>query len=292
MQAIQSSTLDQPIQTHNELAQRLLDEAHERGWEVPTFNLSLYREARSRYCLVIPLINEGARIHSLLKRIAAVPLNAGLDVILADGGSRDGSLTPDALAPYNLTALITKTGSGKLSSQLRCAYAFALLRGYEGVITIDGNDKDDPTSLPLFTKGLNEGYDFLQASRFVRGGVAENTPLARWLAIRLIHAPMLSLASGFHWTDTTQGYRAYSARMLEDPNLGIFRDIFQNYDLLAYLSYRAPKLKYRCAELPTRRHYPGKEATPTKISFWRGNLNLLQTLWNVCRGKLNPNHSI
>eukprot|EP01036_Dinobryon_divergens_P000413 gene413-515_t len=104
--------------------------------------------------------------------------------------------------------------------------------------------------------------------------MAENTPLLRDFAIRFIHAPMLSLFSGFKWTDTTQGFRAYSRKMLLDPQIAPFREVFQAYELLAYLSYRAPKLGYRCVELPTIRRYP-KGEVPTKISSFKGNLSVL-----------------
>jgi hypothetical protein len=180
-----------------------------------------------------------------------------------------------------------KTGPGKLSAQLRVAYAFALKSGYESIITIDGNNKDDPATIPAFLEALANGLDFIQASRFIPGGQQENTPLIRNLAIRLIHAPVLSLASGYSWTDTTQGYRGYSARCLLDERTQIFRDVFQRYELLAYLSYRLPRLGYRCLELPTSRSYPQGEI-PTKISGIRGNLNLLKVLIKASFGAFNP----
>jgi dolichol-phosphate mannosyltransferase len=180
-----------------------------------------------------------------------------------------------------------KTAPGKLSAQLRCAYAFALDQGYEGIVTIDGNDKDDPEAIPRFIEALKQGVDFVQASRFVPGGIAQNTPKSRDFAIRFIHAPMLSLASGFKWTDTTQGFRAYSRTLLLDPRMAIFRDVFSTYELLAYLSYRAPKLGYRCVELPTVRRYP-KGEVPTKISSVKGNLSVLEVLFRACLGLYNP----
>jgi len=190
------------------------------------------------------------------------------------------------LRSNGVRGLLVKSGPGKLSAQLRCAYSFALDQGYEGIVTIDGNDKDDPDAIPQFIDALREGVDFVQASRYIQGGVAENTPLSRDLAIRLIHAPLLSFASGFRWTDTTQGFRAYSRRMLLDPKLAPFRDIFASYELLAYLSYRAPKLGYRCIELPTVRRYP-KGEVPTKISSLRGNLSVLTVLFRACAGAYN-----
>jgi len=170
---------------------------------------------------------------------------------------------------------------------LRCAYAHVLDEGYLGVVTIDGNDKDDPEAIPRFIKALSEGIDFVQASRFLSGGVAENTPKSRDFAIRLIHAPLLSLASGFKWTDTTQGFRAYSARLLASPELAIFRDVFISYELLAHLSYKAPKLGFKCVELATIRRYP-KGEVPTKISAFRGNLAVFKVLIKACLGHYDP----
>lgn len=130
--------------------------------------------------------------------------------------------------------------------------------------------------------------DFVQASRYLPGGVGENTPRLREFAIRWIHAPLLSGFSGFHWTDTTQGFRAYSRRLLLDPKVAPFRDIFSTYELLAYLSYRAPKLGYRCIELPTIRRYPPTGPVPTKISSLSGNCSVFQVLIRACLGAYNP----
>ena len=260
----------------------------ERGsWQVPSFDVSFWRGRQHPWCVVIPVINEGERLTNLLRRMADCQIAGVADILIVDGGSRDGSTEPARLQPLEVRGLLVKTGAGKLSAQLRCAYAFALDQGYEGIITIDGNDKDDPAPIPRFIGALQDGVDFVQASRFIDGGVAENTPASRDLAIRWIHAPCLSLASGFHWTDTTQGFRAYSRRMLLDPAIAPFRDVFMAYELLAYLSYRAPKLGYRCVELPTSRKYPPGEV-PTKISSFRGNLAVLMTLLRACAGRYNP----
>lgn len=249
--------------------------------------MPLWLGRQHRWCVVIPVINEGERIRNLIMRISALQIAQAADLIIADGGSSDGSLALDWLQQHGVRGLLVKTGAGKLSSQLRCAYAFALEQGYDGIVTIDGNDKDDPEAIPRFIAALEEGADFVQASRFLAGGVAERTPWLRHAAIRVIHAPMLSLFSGFNWTDTTQGFRAYSRRMLLDPRIAPFRAIFTGYELLAYLSYRAPKTGFRCRELATIRRYP-KGEVPTKISAFKGNLAVLGVLFKACFGKYNP----
>ena len=74
--------------------------------------------------------------------------------------------------------------------------------------------------------------------------------------------------------------------MLLDPKIAPFRDIFMTYELLAYLSYRAPKLGYRCVELPTIRKYP-KGEVPTKISAIKGNLSVFKILILTCLDRYN-----
>jgi glycosyltransferase involved in cell wall biosynthesis len=253
-------------------------------WQVPAMETPLWLGKQHPYCVVIPVINEGERNKSLLKRMEAERISSIADIIIVDGGSTDGSLELDSLQQVGVRGLVVKKGPGKLSAQLRCAYAFALDQGYEGIVTIDGNDKDDPEAIPRFIEALDGGVDFVQASRFLPGGVAVNTPKSRDFAIRYIHAPCLSMASGFKWTDTTQGFRGYSRKLLISPKTSPFRDVFLNYELLAYMSWQAPRSGFACLELPTLRRYP-KGVVPTKISSFKGNLEVLMTLLKICSGK-------
>ena len=256
-------------------------------WQVPIFDNKLWLGRTRRWCIVIPVINEGERIKKLLARMTASNIHNIADIIIVDAGSSDGSLELKFLKRQGVKGLLVKKDSGKLSAQLRCAYAFILDQGYDGVVTIDGNNKDNPAAIPNFIEALKQGNDFIQASRFIKGGVAKNTPKIRDFAIRFIHAPLLSFFSGFKWTDTTQGFRAYSKRILTDQKIAPFRTVFNSYELLAYMSYRVPRLGYRCMELPTTREYPRGEV-PTKINGLMGNLNLIYILIKTCIGKYNP----
>ena len=256
-------------------------------WQVPSYNIQFWQKKKQDHCVVIPVINEGKRIRNLIRKMKAVNVAKIADIIIVDGGTTDGSLAIDWLKEHQVNGLLLKTGAGKLSAQLRCAYAFSLEQGYQGIVTIDGNDKDVPDPIIDFIQALKDGVDFVQASRFISGGINENTPKSRDFAIRFIHAPVLSIASGFKWTDTTQGFRAYSRNMLLDPKIAPFREIFSTYELLAYLSYCAPKLGYKCIELPTVRRYP-KDEIPTKISTIKGNWSVLKILFKTSFGAYNP----
>lgn len=103
-------------------------------------------------------------------------------------------------------------GPGGQSAQLRLAFAYAMRQGYEGVVQVDGNNKDGVEAIPGFLDALDTGADYVQGNRFGPGGEQVNTPLVRLLAIRAIHAPLVSLAAGRRLSDTTNGFRAYSRR--------------------------------------------------------------------------------
>lgn len=266
----------------------LMQQFATRGWDVPQMTVATLAPKKSRYALIIPVINEGERIRRQLKEIALGGYAKLCDVIIVDGGSTDGSLELEFLRTVEVRALLTKTGAGKLSAQLRCAYAYALEEKYDGIITIDGNGKDSVDTIPAFVAALDEGIDYAQASRFIAGGKGINTPLQRLIAIRLIHAPLLSLAGRRWLTDTTQGYRAYSARYLLDARVQPFRDIFVRYELLAYLTARAGQLGYRVREIATTRAYPADEPVPTKIGGMKAHADLIAVLLKTLKGDFSP----
>jgi glycosyltransferase involved in cell wall biosynthesis len=232
------------------------------------------------------VINEGQRLISQLDRVVA--LNLAVDIVVCDGGSTDGSNDPDLLNRHGVRTLLIKTGPGKLSAQLRVLFAYAIEQGYAGMVMMDGNGKDGVEAIPQFLHALGAGFDFVQGSRYLPGGIEENTPLDRKLASKLIHAPLLSLAAGFPYTDTTNGFRAFSQRFILDPRLQPFRDVFDTYNLHYYLSVKAPRLGYRVKELPVRRVYPANGPTPSKIGGFAGKLAILKLLVLTVIGGYDP----
>ncbi len=255
---------------------------------VPKFESVEYEEKHSEYVLLIPIINEGQRIERELERAIRVDLHNNIDIVICDGGSTDGCTDENLLRRLKVNSLLVKKDAGKQGAQLRMGIWWSLQRGYKGIITIDGNNKDSIEDVPRFIEKLEEGYDLVQGSRFIRGGQAINTPLIRYLSVRLLHAPVISLTAGQWFTDTTNAYRAYSRKYLEHPDVQPLRDIFMTYELLAYLSVRATQLGLKACEIPVTRAYPKKGKTPTKISPIKGNSELLKILFRNLFGKYNP----
>lgn len=261
---------------------------YERQAGVPRFECTEYEEKSREYVVLIPIINEGERIIRELERAYRNHITDHADIVICDGGSTDGCTEEERLRRLKINTLLVKQDMGKQGAQLRMGIWWALQREYKGVITIDGNDKDSIEDVPRFIEKLKEGYDLVQGSRFVKGGRAINTPFIRTISVQLVHAPVISLTAHQRFTDTTNAYRAYSARYLLDERVQPLRDIFMSYELLAYLSVRATQINMKACEIPVTRAYPKNAETPTKISFFRGNSELMKILIKNARGAYNP----
>lgn len=240
---------------------------------------------RTKYAVLIPVLNEGQTILTQLARMQAA--NCPADVILSDGGSQDGSMEPERLSSHGVRSVLVTSQRG-LGAALQHGILYALEQGYEGVITIDGNGKDGAEAIARFVELLDEGFDLVQGSRFLVGGKCENTPLDRYLGIRCFIAPLMSFAAGFRYTDPTNGFKGLSRRLLGDLRLALLRDELSSFNFQFYLNYRAPLLGFKTIEVAVSRVYPATGPTPTKIIGLRHRVKLIVEFLKTIRGSYNP----
>ena len=64
---------------------------------VPDYEICELAPRRSQYCLLIPVINEGARIITELGRAQRAGIDKVCDIILCDGGSTYVIMKPETL---------------------------------------------------------------------------------------------------------------------------------------------------------------------------------------------------
>jgi len=268
----------------SDLTQHHLTQEEINRWELPEFEEFELKPRGTKYCFAVITWNEGERIKKQLKRMKQ---NLHLaDIIIADGDSEDGSTEHRFLKEQGVRTLLVTKERG-LCTAIRMALAYGLMQGYEGIVTVNGNGKDGIEALPDFLTALDEGCDIVQGSRFIKGGMHKNTPLLRYLGIKFVYSPILSLASGFYLTDPTNGFRAVSRRFLLDKRVLPFRKEFIRFNLEYYLDYRAARLGYKIKEIPVSRVYPGDGSIPTKIHGLSVLTNILEMV-KVAVGSYNP----
>ena len=75
---------------------------------VPAFEANEWSGRQSKYCLCIPIINEGERILKELQRAQDHGVDKMVDIIICDGGSTDGSMDPEKLKALGVNTLLIK----------------------------------------------------------------------------------------------------------------------------------------------------------------------------------------
>jgi|688.fasta_scaffold171025_2 dolichol-phosphate mannosyltransferase len=218
---------------------------------------------KNKFAWMVVERNEGARLAQQLQKMCE--FKQDLDIIVVDGNSSDGTRELLLEGTIDVSALlVSKAGMG-FSTDLQIGLIYAAKEGYLGVITSDGNGKDSVEDVQKFIKLLKEGSDFIQGSRFLESGKHSNTPFLRYLGIRFVASPYTSLIARIKITDSTNGFRAYSKRLIESDRLGMNQKFFRGYSLVSFIPFFVGRNKFNFTEISVRRDYPSTGATPTKI---------------------------
>ena len=263
-----------------------------RKVNIPSYTSYHFFEKNNKYALLIPVINEGERFISQMTKMKDSNIFDICDVYICDGGSNDNSSNPDFIRDYGCCGLLINSSDEKGQGvQLKQGFYETMNNGYDGVIMVDGNDKDNVhESLPLFIEKLEEGYDVVQATRFSLGGKEENTPFLRNIGIRLIASPLISITSGFHYDDVCNGYKGFSRNYILDKRMDWFREEFKTYEYCYYPLVHVKKLGYKVCQVPTNRFYP-KNEIPSKIKGISSNFKLLKEIFSLAYSKTRPDQT-
>jgi len=139
---------------------------------------------------------------------------------------------------------------------IREGIEYGLGKGHKVAVVMAGNNKDDPGEIPrLLTPILNEGYDYVQGSRFLPGGKREKNPFLRGVFSRLF--PFFwTLSTKVRCTDVTNGFRAYKLKIFSDKRINIWQSWLDSYQLEYYIHYKVFTLGFKMKEVPVSKIYP------------------------------------
>jgi dolichol-phosphate mannosyltransferase len=203
--------------------------------------------------------NEGEKIRRTLARH---PANRTWDLLVHDDGSTDGAL--NGIDP-NVLVLRHETNQG-IGAAMKRVFQYSLDHGYDVLVIHAGNDKDDPLEIPALVSPILRGEaDFVQGSRYLRGGGFGNMPAYRVVGTRVIHPLITSVAARKRITESTNGFRAFRTALLRDPRIDWQQAWLDRYELEPYLLVKAIRLGYRHTEVPVTKIYPPHQIGYTKM---------------------------
>jgi len=168
---------------------------------------------------ILPTYNEKDNIEEMVKRMAKV--RAGLkdwdlQVLFSDSHSLDGTLEEvervKKIYPFVHLLDVKERGIG-VGLVMGYRYAFSELHA-DAVVQLDADLQHDPFDIPKFVAKLNEGCDFVQGSRFIKGG-GNRIPLYRqffsWGA-NLLSKTLMGIWS---LSEFTASYRAFTKELFQ-----------------------------------------------------------------------------
>ena len=199
-----------------------------------------------RTLVVVPCLDEGPRVASLVRALRALP--QALDVLVVDDGSRDDTATQAKAAGATVVRHPFNLGYG---AALQSGYAYARERGYERLVQMDGDGQHPPSEVPALLARLDRGdVDLVVGSRFL-GEARYRIPPVRRLGIALFSA-LTSQLMGQRITDPTSGLQAMS------------REVFAFYEQDFY------PYDYPDADILLRAHYAGLRLAETPVCMLGG----------------------
>lgn len=218
--------------------------------------------------------NESVKLARTLSRF---PERRPYDVVVVDDGSTDD--TAERLKEFPWADVLRHEANRGIGAAIRTAQRHALERGYDVLVHMAGNDKDEPLEIPRLLEPVESGgADFVQGSRYLPGGAFGRMPAYRVAATRWLHPCVFSLVAGRRVTDSTNGFRAYRLSLLKDGRIDLDQPWLRQYELEPYMYLKAIRLGYEVCEVPVTKIYPPKALGYTKIKPVTGWWSILRPL--------------
>jgi glycosyltransferase involved in cell wall biosynthesis len=215
--------------------------------------------------LFMPVLNEIIGLRALLPQIRREWFD---QIIMVDGGSRDGSLE---FARDNGIETYVQRKRG-----IRFAYieAWPLIRG-NIVITFSPDGNCPTEALPLLKNAMAGGYDMVIASRYLGGAHSDDddvlTGFGNWMFTTLIN-----ILHGGHYTDAMGIYRAYRTKLFSRLDLDN-EDSYSPERLCGTTIGVEPLLSIRCA----KRHLKVSEIPVNEPARIGGQRKLQMFRWGA-----------
>lgn len=219
--------------------------------------------------------NEDKKIGSVITRFQGV--KSVDELMILDDASTDR--TAEIAREMGVKVFTQKRHQG-VGAAIRTAIRYARENGFGILVILAGNDKDRPDEIGRLVDPIQAGEcDFVQGSRYLRGGQFGNMPVYRTLSTRWLHPFLFSMAAGRRITDSTNGFRAIRLSVLEDKRIDLDQDWLNEYELEPYLFYKLIRLGYRVREVPVTKIYPPKQLGYTKMRPITGWWSILRPIF-------------
>lgn len=188
-------------------------------------------EVAPRWMFLIPALNEQGRVGDVVRGI--LECFPGAEVVVVDDGSTDRTADEARGAGAHLLSHPFHMGYG---AALQTGYKYALRRGVDRLVQIDGDGQHPPAEIDRLLERLEQGdLDLVVGSRF-RGRGRYRMP---WLrrAGSWCFSVITSAVIGRPVSDPTSGFQAMNARTLRFYQQDFYPFDYPDADILIRADY-------------------------------------------------------
>lgn len=212
--------------------------------------------AQARWCVLIPCYNESRAIRGVIESV----LKLNVPVIVIDDGSDDGTAEIVAALPVTLLQISNRSGKGEA---LRNGFREALARGFDAVLTMDGDGQHSAADIPAMLHAATQHpKHIVTAARLVH---RERQPKARRWANNFADWG-ISIACGQRLIDTQSGQRYYPRDALELADIPAEGFVFES-DILIESAWQKG---VRVASVPIESRYESsRHASEFRLSHFK-----------------------
>ncbi len=199
-----------------------------------------------RTLVIMPCKNLESEVGDVVRGVLG--LHRDLDVVVINDGSTDGTSATAGAAGAHVLEHKVNLGKG---AALKTGFEYAIEKGYDAVITMDGDGQHEPTAIPDFLDALEKSdADVIIGTRMQ--AVGEMPKLRIWT--NRTTSRIVSLLAGQKISDSQSGYRLIKVRVLRDI---VQSFVTTRYDTESELLIRAARRGYRMAAVTIRSVYTG-----------------------------------
>jgi len=159
-------------------------------------------------------------IETIIKYIKALP--PVVTLLVVNDGSRDKTeeIVTDVAGQYQPGEfmVISHSRNQGYGAALKTGTGYAVAQKYDYVLFMDSDLTNHPKYLNAFYEKMQEGWDYIKATRYSKGGRAEGVAW-RHRAISIVGNFIARRLYGLPLTDITNGFRAVRVNILRQMNL-------------------------------------------------------------------------
>src|SRR5579862_3415954 len=196
--------------------------------------------------VIVPTYNERDNLPLLAERLLHLPVP--VDMLVVDDNSPDGTgqLADELAAKHPSIHVLHRAQKQGLGRAYCAGFSWALEKGYEFIMEMDGDFSHNPDDIPKFIEAAADA-DLVLGSRYVGGIRVINWPLGR-LMLSMSAAKYVRIVTGMPFSDPTGGFKCFRRRALQSIDLNAVRS--NGYSFQIEMTHKLWRQGMKVAEVP------------------------------------------